>query len=136
MKTARGCRTTKNEMGDHRLTLKNIEGSLERSDRGIILAPEEEDCSTASRSFEDIYLLRKEFHPSSLESTTDISWQETAPASQSVRFTRSLSGLSVRRSLVGSFEESLLSGRFLSGKLSQVSDDVVYVLDSVFGGYS
>lgn len=139
MKTAGGCKTAKNELEDHRLTFKNIEGSLERSDRGIILAPEEEDCRTASRSFEDIYLLRKEFHPSSFECNTNTSWpfsQESAPTTQCARFIRSLSGLPVRRSLVGSFEESLLSGRFLSGKLSQVSDDIVYVLDSVFGDYS
>ncbi|GLT57370.1 hypothetical protein SLA2020_303480 [Shorea laevis] len=139
MKTAGGCRTTKNEMEDHRLTLKNIEGSLERSDRGLILAPEEVDCRTASRSFEDIYLMRKEFHPSSLESNTDISWpfsQESAPTTQCVRFIRSLSGLPVRRSLVGSFEESLLSGRFLSGKLSQRIDGFLAVLSITGGNFS
>ncbi|XP_059450532.1 uncharacterized protein LOC132181359 isoform X2 [Corylus avellana] len=134
-----GCKTAKNELEDHRLTFKNIEGSLERSDRDIILAPEEEDCRTASRSFEDIYLLRKEFHPSSFESNTDTSWpfsQESAPTTQCARLIRSLSGLPVRRSLVGSFEESLLSGRFLSGKLSQRIDGFLAVLSITGGNFS
>ncbi|KAE8021281.1 hypothetical protein FH972_007187 [Carpinus fangiana] len=139
MKTAGGCKTTKSELEDHRLTFKNIEGSLERSDRGIILAPEEEDCRTASRSLEDIYLLRKEFHPSSFESNTDTSWpfsQVSAPSTQCTRLIRSLSGLPVRRSLVGSFEESLLSGRFLSGKLSQRIDGFLAVLSITGGNFS
>lgn len=135
MKTAGVCWTTKNEMGCH-LTLKNIEQPLERSERSTFLAPEEEGYRIASKSFEDIYILQRECHSSSLESDTDIGWpfsQEPAPASRGVRYPRSLSGLPVRRSLVGSFEESLLSGRFLSGKLSQVSNDFMLCTYSVSG---
>lgn len=135
MKTAGVCWTTKNEMECH-LTLKSIEQPLERSERSTFLAPEEEGYRIASKSFEDIYILRRECHSSSLESDTDIGWpfsQEPAPTSRGVRYPRSLSGLPVRRSLVGSFEESLLSGRFLSGKLSQVSNDFMLCTYSVSG---
>lgn len=128
MKTAGGCRTTKNKMVGCPLTLKDTKRSLERSDRSIVFAPEEEDHMIASKSFEDVDILHKEFGPSSLESNTDISWpfsQESAPSSKCVRFIKNLSGLPVRRSLVGSFEESLFSGRFLSGKLCQVSVEVL-----------
>lgn len=139
MKTAGGCRTTKNKMEGCHLTLKNLERSLEISDRGIIFAPEDEDYRVASKSFEDIDILRKEFHPSSLESNTDISWpfsQESGPSSHCMRFIKSLSGLPVRRSLVGSFEESLFSGRFLSGKLSQRIDGFLAVLSITGGNFS
>ncbi|KAG6656162.1 uncharacterized protein LOC122307199 isoform X2 [Carya illinoinensis] len=139
MKTAGGCRTIKNKMEDCHLTLKNIGQSLERSDRDIILACNAEDNRIASKSFEEIYILRKEFHPSSLESNSDISWplsQESVPTFQCKRFIRSLSGLPVRRSLVGSFEESLLSGRFLSGKLSQRIDGFLAVLSITGGNFS
>ncbi|KAG2724912.1 hypothetical protein I3760_01G040200 [Carya illinoinensis] len=113
MKTAGGCRTIENKRENSHLTLKNIEQSFGRSDKGIILAREEEDYRFGSKSFEEIYILQQELRPSSLESNTDVSWpfpQESAPTSQCVRLVRSLSGLPVRRSLVGSFEESLLSG--------------------------
>ncbi|KAF5456974.1 hypothetical protein F2P56_021116 [Juglans regia] len=139
MKTAGGCRTIKKKMEDRHLTLKDIGQSLERSDRGIILACNAEDNRIASKSFEEIYILRKELHPSSLESNADRSWplsQESVPTFQCKRFIRSLSGLPVRRSLIGSFEESLLSGRFLSGKLSQTIDGFLAVLSITGGNFS
>lgn len=119
MKNAGRCRNIKKENGGYHSLLGDIEKSIGGSDSHILFASDEEEI----KSFEDV-ILEKEFRPSSLESSKSARWimsQDLVPTSQSMRFVRSLSGLPVRRSLVGSFEESLLSGRFLSGKLCQVS---------------
>ncbi|KAJ9189750.1 hypothetical protein P3X46_001005 [Hevea brasiliensis] len=137
IKTPRGCKDVKNCIEDCCSNLENVERSLDKSNSGIIFAPEEEDFRITSRSFEDIDLFHKEFRPSSLESATD-SWclfQESA-SSQCASFFRSLSGLPVRRSLVGSFEESLLSGRFFSGKFTQRIDGFLAVLSITGGNFS
>ena len=130
MKTAGGFREFKSQFEDCYLNLEKIGHSFDRNDSGINFASDEAEFRISSRSFEDIGLCR-EFCPSSLEGTTESGWpsfcRESAPA-QCTRHPRSLSGLSVRRSLVGSFEESLLSGRFFCGKLTQVSSYMCIIL--------
>lgn len=131
LKTSVGCRNIKKELEDSNSRLSNGLETNEILEPGVIFVPEEEDFRIASKSFEDFDIFSKQFRPSSLENGTDISWsssQGSAPTSQCMRFLRSLSGLPVRRSLVGSFEESLLSGRFLSGKLNQVNDNILLCL--------
>ncbi|XVF57719.1 hypothetical protein PTKIN_Ptkin07bG0005200 [Pterospermum kingtungense] len=139
MAAAGGCRILKKDMDNCCSTLNNIEQSAERFDSGILYAPEEEEFEISTRTFEDIGFLQNEFHPSSVESAAGLSWplyQEPAPTSPCMRFIKGLSGLSVRRSLVGSFEESLLSGRFSSGKLSQRIDGFLAVLSITGGTFS
>ncbi|GKV26065.1 hypothetical protein SLEP1_g35425 [Rubroshorea leprosula] len=135
MKAAGLCRNVKNEIDDCFSTLANIEQSLDGSDSDIIFANEEDEFGIASKSFEDISFFHKEFHPSSLESSAGLRWHmgsESPPTSQSIRFIKGLSGLPVRRSLVGSFEESLLSGRFFSGKFNQINGFLAVL--SITGG--
>ncbi|KAL6661884.1 hypothetical protein ACP70R_001268 [Stipagrostis hirtigluma subsp. patula] len=60
---------------------------------------------------------------------------ESAPTSPRVGYVRS-SSLLVRRSLVGSFEESLLSGRYSYGKDSQTIDGFLAVLNVTGGSFS
>ncbi|KAF3435292.1 hypothetical protein FNV43_RR22379 [Rhamnella rubrinervis] len=139
LKTSVACRNIKRELEDCNSKLSNGEERLDILEPGVIFVPEEEDFRTASKSFEDVNIFSKQFRPSSLENGIGISWsssQGSAPTSQCMRFLRSLSGLPVRRSLVGSFEESLLSGRFLCGKLNQSIDGFLAVLSITGGNFS
>ncbi|KAK8593133.1 hypothetical protein V6N13_043256 [Hibiscus sabdariffa] len=138
IKAAGGWRNLKKEMDDC-LTLKSIERSVERFDSDSIFSPKEEEFEITSRSFEDIGFLHKEFSTSSLEGSARLSWplcQEPVPTSPYMRLLKGLSGYPVRRSLVGSFEESLLSGRFFSGKVSQRIDGFLAVLSITGGAFS
>ncbi|KAJ7976273.1 Meiosis chromosome segregation family protein [Quillaja saponaria] len=139
MKTAGGRRTAMKEIKDRNITLKNVKQLIDRSGSSSIFNPEDEDIRIVSKSFEDVDALHKDFYPSSLDDNAGISWslfRESARSSQCIRFIRSLSGLPVRRSLVGSFEESLFSGRFLSGNLHQKIDGFLAVLSISGGNFS
>ncbi|KAE8710074.1 zinc finger family protein [Hibiscus syriacus] len=134
-----GCRNLKKYTNDSHSALKNSEQSVERFESGIIFAPEEEEFEISSRSFEDIGYVRKEFHPSSLENAVAVIWpfcHEPSPTSPCMRSIKGLGGLPVRRSLVGSFEESLLSGRFFLGKHNQRIDGFLAVLSITGGNFS
>lgn len=127
MKNGKGCRNTTEEMHRDYLTLKNMEMSLNGAASDIFFIQEEEEFRMTRKSFDGVELLHKEFYSSSLESN-GISWpllQNSAPTPQYMKLSRNLSRLPVRRSLVGSFEESLLSGRFAHGNFNQVSVCVV-----------
>ncbi|XP_028118272.1 uncharacterized protein LOC114315856 isoform X1 [Camellia sinensis] len=134
MKTAEGCRTVRKEIEGNYLTFKNVEQSLGKNISDINFAPEEENFWVASKSFEDITHLHKEAYSESNYGKSWTSSHDTIP--QCVKLGRSSRGLPVRRSLVGSFEESLLSGRLSSGKLSQRIDGFLAVLSITGGSFS
>ncbi|KAE9588864.1 hypothetical protein Lal_00012708 [Lupinus albus] len=139
IKTIGECRSFVDQIKNCNKTLSRIEQSPDSSNSCHMLNHRDDDLGIACKSFEDVELLCKGFSPSSLDDITEMSWplsQEPIPAFHSMRFTRSLSGLSVRRSLVGSFEESLLSGRFLSGNSSKKIDGFLAVLSITGGNFS
>lgn len=123
METAGGCRNITKGMHTDSSILKNMEKSLNGAVPDIFFTQEEEELRMERKSFDGVEPLHKEIYSSSLEST-DICWplsQNSAPTAQYMKLVRNLSRLPVRRSLVGSFEESLFSGRFSCGKFNQVS---------------
>ncbi|KAJ9540273.1 hypothetical protein OSB04_026779 [Centaurea solstitialis] len=129
-----------------KLTKEEIEGKhssfkdLENSDRdtisGTIFASSEVDYRMPSKSLEEIGYLCDEIGSCSPKSYTGKSWpfhKELGSAPHIQRLRGKARGFPVRRSLVGSFEESLLSGRLSSGDTSKKIDGFLAVL-SVNGG--
>ncbi|KAK4417935.1 hypothetical protein Salat_2206200 [Sesamum alatum] len=112
--------------------LKEPAHCLDENISGAIFSSEDEEFRISRVSCEDIDALQKEAEPSSSTKwpfchRTGINYKT---------FGRNLRGLSVRRSLVGSFEESLLSGRLSSGKYSQKIDGFLAVLSITGGNFS
>ncbi|XP_058103008.1 uncharacterized protein LOC131246671 isoform X2 [Magnolia sinica] len=127
------------EMEGNYSTPKNYGRSLDGSVSGVLFDPDEDEFRTASESFQDLGILPKVTGQYTPESAACIGrdWgAESAPMPQCIKLVRSLSALPVRRSLVGSFEESLLSGRFSSGKVRQKIDGFLAVLNVTGGNFS
>ncbi|CAN8272896.1 unnamed protein product [Cochlearia groenlandica] len=85
----------------------------------------EAESRTGHRLFDDGNIIQRAF---SMDRDN-----ESVPTSPCKRFGRSLSGRSIQRSLIGSFEESLLSGRLSYGHTNQRIDGFLAIL-SIAGG--
>nr|XP_043635087.1 uncharacterized protein LOC122606192 [Erigeron canadensis] len=126
---------TKEIEGEHPM-IENVDNSEREIISGTTFVSSEVDYKMPSKSLEEIGYLCDEIRSCSPESYTGKSWpiQKDLGFSPHLRNLRGRTrGLSVRRSLVGSFEESLLSGRLSSGDISKRIDGFLAVL-SVNGG--
>lgn len=139
MKAAEGCRDSRKELDDDCLTLRDMGQSLDGTVSSILSSQNKEVFRMPSKSLHDLDLLQRKFDLFTPESITGVArhWsQDSTLTPQCTKLVRALSGLPVRRSLVGSFEESLLSGRLSSGKLSQRIDGFLAVLNVTGGNFS
>ncbi|XWS51476.1 hypothetical protein CRYUN_Cryun12cG0179500 [Craigia yunnanensis] len=135
IKYPEGYRDVAEKLDDDYMTFKDMEQSL----NGMVSVQTDKDLRLSSKSFHHFDDLQNKFDPCSPEPTPGITkkWgQDLNLAPKSGKLVRSLSGLSSRRSLVGSFEESLLSGRLLSGKVSQRIDGFLAVFSITGGNFS
>ncbi|XP_039124929.1 uncharacterized protein LOC120261210 [Dioscorea cayenensis subsp. rotundata] len=126
------------EMENDFSVLMDMEGSVDQGVTGILFSAEEDKCCT-NDTFEDVGILHDGFDPFGPEkcfSFSQGSLPDSATGSHYSKFVRSLSALPVRRSLIGSFEESLLSGRLSSSKVCQKIDGFLAVLNVTGGNFS
>ncbi|KAI3958639.1 hypothetical protein MKW98_030304 [Papaver atlanticum] len=131
-------REVKIEMERKYLTSKKIEKLLEGITSGISFSQDEE-FGISSKSLQDLDMSYKGYDPCTPESPIFMGQHcgpSSAPTPQFIKFVRSMGGTPVRRSLVGSFEESLLSGCFSSGKVSRKFDGFLAVLNVTGGNFS
>lgn len=116
-----------NDIDDNHPTLKDIEVSLNGTISDIL----DEDSRMVKKS-------TLEVNQSMIEMVGD--WgqesQDSTFSTQCSKLCRTPSGLQVRRSWIGSFEESLLSGRLASGTISQKIDGFLAVLNITGGSFS
>lgn len=118
---------------------QNDDFSLNENATVAFSSTKEEDFGIASTSYEDILFLPKDIQSSTLESKNGKNWsscEDLETANSCTKLCRNLRGLPVRRSLVGSFEESLLSGRLTTGKSSQRINGFLAVLSITGGNFS
>lgn len=126
------------EMENDFSAIMDMERLVDRGVAGILFSAEEDKCCT-NDPFEDVGILHDDFDPFGPEKSLGFSQgsvPDSAIGSHCVKFVRSLSALPVRRSLIGSFEESLLSGRLSSSKVSQKIDGFLAVLNVTGGSFS
>lgn len=114
-------------------SFKNVENSDGETISGSIYASREVDYRMPSNSLEEISYLCDEIGSCSPKSYTGKSWPFHKDLGSIQKLRQKARGLPVRRSLVGSFEESLLSGRLSSGDINKKIDGFLAIL-SVNGG--
>ncbi|XP_014490486.1 uncharacterized protein LOC106753204 isoform X2 [Vigna radiata var. radiata] len=120
-------------LDDDNLTFKNVE-QIARTCEGSLSALE-----IPSKSRLNSNNMREKSDLFTADNIIDLKECWTHPGSfppQDAKLCGTVSRLPVRRSLVGSFEESLLSGRLLSGKVCQKIEGFLAMLNVTGGNFS
>ncbi|XP_042002630.1 uncharacterized protein LOC121751887 [Salvia splendens] len=136
VRNSRGSGDPKRESDESCITFKDVEQSLEGTILSFMSSQRDENVIMSSRGLGDDEYFSLNFDQLSPESLISTRGHNKKFTTQNAKFGRSLSGLSVRRSLVGSFEESLLSGRLASGISNQKIDGFLAVLNITGGKFS
>ncbi|XP_057544456.1 uncharacterized protein LOC130823737 [Amaranthus tricolor] len=128
MEIADGIRTTTRRLEND---YSNIELSLDGSVACTLYSAEKEVCNVTEKSMDG-------FQSSSFDSAGGLTWPTFHDLGPRLGFraVRTFGGNCARRSLVGSFEESLLSGRFSFGSVHQKIDGFLAVLCVSGGSFS
>ncbi|KAG8388121.1 hypothetical protein BUALT_Bualt02G0092800 [Buddleja alternifolia] len=132
MRSFRVSQDIKREFDESYITFKDVEQSLE----AFFSSHKDENVVITHKALEDDESFPMNFDQMTPKSLISIESKNTILTPQNAKLGRNLSGLSVRRSLVGSFEESLLSGRLASGIVSQKIDGFLAVLNITGGKFS
>ncbi|XP_075480227.1 uncharacterized protein LOC142520950 [Primulina tabacum] len=127
---------SKIEFDERYISFKDVEQSLEGTFSSFLSSQKDSDSMMASKVFNEDGNLPINFEILTPEVSILTQGNNPTLTSQSAKLGRTLSGLSVRRSLIGSFEESLLSGRLASGVVSQKIDGFLAVLNITGGKFS
>ncbi|CAJ1974909.1 unnamed protein product [Sphenostylis stenocarpa] len=129
-----GCRNIDIILDDDNLTFNIVEQSLDRTCQDSLSA--QEIPSKSQLNSNNMQQKSDLFTPDNM---IDLKEYWTHPGSfplQDTKLCGTVSRLPVRRSLVGSFEESLLSGRLLSGKVCQKIEGFLAMLNVTGGNFS
>ncbi|XP_073000089.1 uncharacterized protein [Typha latifolia] len=132
LKNAGSQRDIMDDIQSDLLALKDLKGPNGRSGTDMLLFTDEDHIRT-----KDILEQNNKFHDESGQlKPKGTLYRGRNWDTDSINHAKRLSVLPVRRSLVGSFEESLLSGRLSSGKDSQRIDGFLAVLNVTGGKFS
>lgn len=115
------------------ITLKEVENSLDWSVPGIFSSKNKDMTMEGPDLLDDA---ENQFTPVKCAAMTHCCTHDSFHTSPSAKLCRNLTGLPVRRSLVGSFEESLLSGRLASTYVSKTINGFLAVLSITGGSFS
>ncbi|XP_073056364.1 uncharacterized protein [Primulina eburnea] len=132
-RNSRGCGDPKKELFESYIAFKDMEQSLEGTISSVS-SHKDENGVLPSNILEEVFPMN--FDQITTDSMIVIPGQSPKHATLNAKPGRSLGELSVRRSLVCSFEESLLSGRLASGIVRQKLDGFLAVLNITGGRFS
>ncbi|KAG5046097.1 hypothetical protein JHK82_015481 [Glycine max] len=128
------CRNIDVILDNDNFTFNSVEQSLDRTCQGISSA--QEIPSTSQLNLNNMQQKSDLFTPDNMINMKEYWTHSGSFPPWDAKLRGTMSRLPIRRSLVGSFEESLLSGRLLSGKVSQKIEGFLAFLNVTGGNFS